>query len=158
MSRTGTSVVAGVIEAQRALLAAALLARADADVGAVGLFGAADRADSRAEHGHVVASVASFAVEAVARDHRLGGVTLEGHLVQRESLVGGVDLALEIFGIAGGRGAKSLTVDASDTAEGFFLKRGYVGKQRNTVTVNGEWLANTTMQKTLGANAAPGAP
>jgi putative acetyltransferase len=60
--------------------------------------------------------------------------------------------------LAGGRGAKSLTVDASDTAEGFFLKRGYVGKQRNTVTVNGEWLANTTMQKTLGANATPGAP
>ena len=60
--------------------------------------------------------------------------------------------------LAGGRGAKSLTVDASDTAEGFFLKRGYIGKQRNTVTVNGEWLANTTMQKTLGANAAPGAP
>src|SRR6195952_6135181 len=59
---------------------------------------------------------------------------------------------------AGGRGAKSLTVDASDNAEGFFLKRGYVGKQRNTVTVGGEWLANTTMQKTLGEGAAPGGP
>jgi putative acetyltransferase len=58
--------------------------------------------------------------------------------------------------LAGGRGAKSLTVDASDNAEGFFAKRGYVGKQRNTVTVNGEWLANTTMQKTLGEAAAPG--
>ena len=58
--------------------------------------------------------------------------------------------------LAGGRGAKSLSVDASDNAEPFFLKRGYVGKQRNTVTVNGEWLANTTMQKTLGAGAAPG--
>ena len=31
----------------------------------------------------------------------------------------------------------------------FSQKRGYVGMQRNTVTVNGEWLANTTMQKTL---------
>ena len=58
--------------------------------------------------------------------------------------------------IAGGRGAKSLTVDASDTAEGFFAKRGYVGKQRNTVTVNGEWLANTTMQRTLGEASPPG--
>ena len=58
--------------------------------------------------------------------------------------------------LAGGRGAKSLTVDASDNAEPFFLKRGYVAKQRNTVTVNGEWLANTTMQKTLGAGTAPG--
>jgi putative acetyltransferase len=60
--------------------------------------------------------------------------------------------------LAGGRGATSLTVDASDNAAEFFLKRGYVGKQRNTVTVNGEWLANTTMQKTLAANAAPGGP
>lgn len=60
--------------------------------------------------------------------------------------------------LAGARGATSLTVDASDTAEGFFQKRGYVGKQRNTVTVNGEWLANTTMQKTLAGSAAPGAP
>ena len=60
--------------------------------------------------------------------------------------------------LAGGRGAKSLTVDASDNAQAFFLKRGYVGKQRNTVTVNGEWLANTTMQKTLAASAAPGGP
>jgi putative acetyltransferase len=60
--------------------------------------------------------------------------------------------------LAGGRGAKSLTVDASDNAEGFFAKRGYVAKQRNTVTVNGEWLANTTMQKTLGDGAKPGVP
>jgi putative acetyltransferase len=60
--------------------------------------------------------------------------------------------------IAGSRGAKSLTVDASDNAQGFFLKRGYIGKQRNTVTVNGEWLANTTMQKVLAEDAAPGAP
>jgi putative acetyltransferase len=60
--------------------------------------------------------------------------------------------------IAGSRGAKSLTVDASDNAQGFFLKRGYIGKQRNTVTVNGEWLANTTMQKALADDAAPGAP
>jgi len=60
--------------------------------------------------------------------------------------------------LAGGRGAKSLTVDASDNAQEFFLKRGYVAKQRNTVTVNGEWLANTTMQKALGDNTAPEVP
>ena len=58
--------------------------------------------------------------------------------------------------LAGGRGAKSLTVDASDNAQEFFAKRGYVARQRNTVTVNGEWLANTTMQKTLAAGATPG--
>ncbi|MCA6114895.1 GNAT family N-acetyltransferase [Bradyrhizobium sp. WSM 1738] len=57
--------------------------------------------------------------------------------------------------LAGARGAKTLTVDASDTAEPLFRKRGYTAKQRNTVSINGEWLANTTMQKAL---PAPGAP
>src|SRR6202142_2830149 len=60
--------------------------------------------------------------------------------------------------LAGSRGAKSLTVDASDNATEFFLKRGYVGLQRNTVTLNGEWLANTTMQKTLAGAPLPGTP
>jgi len=57
--------------------------------------------------------------------------------------------------LAGSRGAKSLTVDASDNAQGFFAKRGYVAKQRNSVIINGEWLANTTMQKTLGDGLSP---
>jgi putative acetyltransferase len=60
--------------------------------------------------------------------------------------------------LAGGRGAKKLTVDASDNAQEFFAKRGYVSMQRNTVIVNGEWLANTTMQKSLGAEKPPGVP
>jgi putative acetyltransferase len=55
--------------------------------------------------------------------------------------------ALEKLG--GARGATKLSVDASDTAVDFFRKRGYVAQQRNSVTINGEWLANTTMQKTL---------
>ena len=59
--------------------------------------------------------------------------------------------------LAGARGAKVLTVDASDNAQEFFLKRGYVATRRNTVTLNGEWLANTTMQKTLTTESAPGA-
>jgi putative acetyltransferase len=70
----------------------------------------------------------------------------------------GAMLAEALEKLAGGRGAKALTVDASDNAEGFFAKRGYVAKQRNTVTVNGEWLANTTMQKTLAENTPPGGP
>ena len=59
--------------------------------------------------------------------------------------------------LAGGRGADKLTVDASDNAQGFFAKRGYVAMQRNSITVNDEWLANTTMQKTLGSGPASGA-
>lgn len=53
--------------------------------------------------------------------------------------------------LAGGRGAAALTVDASDTAQNFFAKRGYTAQQRNSITINDEWLANTTMKKTLGA-------
>lgn len=53
--------------------------------------------------------------------------------------------------LAGSRGAAALTIDASDTAQNFFAKRGYVAMQRNSVTINDEWLANTTMKKTLGA-------
>ena len=58
--------------------------------------------------------------------------------------------------LAGARGAKALSVDASDTAFDFFRKRGYVAKQRNSVPRQGEWLANTTMQKELKPSA--GAP
>ena len=58
--------------------------------------------------------------------------------------------------LAGARGAKALTVDASDNAVEFFKKRGYVATQRNSVPRQGEWLANTTMQKQLAP--ASGAP
>jgi len=57
--------------------------------------------------------------------------------------------------LAGARGAKSLTVDASDNAADFFKKRGYVARQRNSVPRHGEWLANTTMQKQLAPAGAP---
>ena len=60
--------------------------------------------------------------------------------------------------LAGARGATSLTVDASDNAQGFFARRGYVANQRNSVTIGDEWLANTTMKKSLGESAAPGGP
>lgn len=51
--------------------------------------------------------------------------------------------------LAGARGAPKLVVDASDNARGFFEKRGYVAQQRNTVSIGEEWLANTTLHKTL---------
>jgi putative acetyltransferase len=53
--------------------------------------------------------------------------------------------------LAGARGADKLTVDASDSARGFFEKRGYVAQQRNTVMTGDEWLANTTLHKQLAA-------
>ncbi len=56
--------------------------------------------------------------------------------------------------LAKARGATAITVDASDTAEEFFERRGYVGQQRNTVPREDEWLSNTTMKKNL-ETAAP---
>ena len=51
--------------------------------------------------------------------------------------------------LAAARGAKRIAVDASDTAKPLFDKRGYVAEQRNSAPLGGEWIANTTMQKTL---------
>ena len=56
--------------------------------------------------------------------------------------------------LAGGRAAEKLVVDASDSARGFFEKRGYVAQQRNTVSVGDEWLANTTLHKQLDKSVA----
>jgi putative acetyltransferase len=56
--------------------------------------------------------------------------------------------------LARSRGTEKLSVDTSDSAYGFFQKRGYVAQQRNTVAAGGEWLANTTMQKQLAQREA----
>ncbi len=53
--------------------------------------------------------------------------------------------------LAAARGTKQLTVDASDSARGFFEKRGFKAQSRNTISLADEWLANTTMTKTLAA-------
>lgn len=58
--------------------------------------------------------------------------------------------ALEKLALA--RGASELTSEVSDTARGFFEARGYAAHSRNSVMLNGEWFANTTMKKTLAGN------
>jgi len=60
--------------------------------------------------------------------------------------------------LARGRGATSLMVDASDNSAEFFARRGYEARQRNTIAMAGEWLANTTMGKRLEDEAKPGVP
>ena len=57
--------------------------------------------------------------------------------------------------LAAARGAKEISVDASDAARGFFEKRGFAPQSRNTVSVGGEWLANTTMTKPLVGRGGP---
>ncbi|MDR6954228.1 putative acetyltransferase [Ancylobacter sp. 3268] len=62
--------------------------------------------------------------------------------------------AIERLALA--RGATSLTCDASDTALGFFQKRGYVARQRNSVLRGAVWLGDTTVEKKLTGGAAGG--
>ena len=66
----------------------------------------------------------------------------------------GTMLADALEKLAGSRGAALLIVDASDSARGFFEKRGYVAQQRNTVMTGGEWLANTTLHKSFAKREA----
>jgi putative acetyltransferase len=95
--------------------------------------------------------------------------TMEGSLVGFASLAGrdtidmlyvhpaaaghgvGAMLVDAVEKLAGSRGAERLKVDASDTARGFFEKRGYVAQQRNSISIGDEWLANTTLHKRLAA-------
>jgi putative acetyltransferase len=53
--------------------------------------------------------------------------------------------------LAAARGSKELEVEARDSARGFFEKRGFVATTHNTISLAGEWLANTTMVKPLAA-------
>jgi putative acetyltransferase len=53
--------------------------------------------------------------------------------------------------LAASRGASKLTAEASDNAQEFFKKRGFVAQRRNTVMRGDEYLANTTMEKKLTA-------
>ena len=57
--------------------------------------------------------------------------------------------------LAQARGAKRLTTEASDVAKPLFERQGFAAQKRNLVRIGDEWLANTTMTKTLGAESAP---
>jgi len=57
--------------------------------------------------------------------------------------------------LASARGAKRLSVEASEGAKSLFERLGFTAQQRNLVRVGDEWLANTTMMKSLGADEPP---
>jgi putative acetyltransferase len=57
--------------------------------------------------------------------------------------------------LAQARGAKRLTTEASEVAKPLFERLGFTAQKRNLVRVGDQWLANTTMTKTLGPDPAP---
>ncbi|HEX3496115.1 MAG TPA: GNAT family N-acetyltransferase [Methylocella sp.] len=56
--------------------------------------------------------------------------------------------------LAAARGVATLAADASDTAKPLFEARGYQAKHRNAIEIEGEYLGNTRMTKTLAPKAA----
>jgi putative acetyltransferase len=56
--------------------------------------------------------------------------------------------------LAQARGAERLTTEASDVAKPLFERQGFTAQKRNLVHKGDQWLANTTMTKTLGADPA----
>ncbi len=52
--------------------------------------------------------------------------------------------------LAAARGAKRVTAEASEGAKPLFENLGFAAQKRNLVRVGDEWLANTTMTKSLG--------
>jgi putative acetyltransferase len=67
----------------------------------------------------------------------------------------GLALVDALTRLARSRGVKRLTVEASDVARPLFERQGFIAQKRNLVRKGEEWLANTTMTKTLGAEPAP---
>lgn len=105
-------------------------------------------AKTLADHTTIVATMSGSPVgfASLESDRKVGFLYVHPAVVERGV---GTLLADALEKIAAGRGAKHLSVDASDSAFDFFNKRGYAAQQRNSVRCGDEWLSNTTMKKTL---------
>jgi putative acetyltransferase len=120
----------------------------------------ADAADDEQEFGRRLAAdltlVATFAGAAVGFASLANNMRIDMLYVHPGAVGQGAGNLLcdALEKLAAARGTKELTVEASDTARGFFERRGFVARTRNTVMLAGEWLANTTMVKPLAAAAA----
>jgi putative acetyltransferase len=115
----------------------------------------AESADDLAEFGasltHALTLVATFTGSAVGFASLADNARIDMLYVHPAAAGQGAGTMLcdALEKLATARGTKELTVEASDTARGFFEKRGFVARTRNTISLAGEWLANTTMTKTL---------
>lgn len=116
----------------------------------------ASRADDEAAFGKRLG--AQLTLVATLQGSPVGFASLRGndHLdmlfVHPHAIQRGVGSALceALEKLAAARGVKQLSVDASDSAQSFFAARGYAAQRRNSISIGEEWLANTTMTKTLG--------
>ena len=61
----------------------------------------------------------------------------------------GASLLDALIKLARARGVTKLTSEVSDTARPTFERQGFSAERRNLVRIGGQWLANTTMVKTL---------
>jgi putative acetyltransferase len=57
--------------------------------------------------------------------------------------------------LAQARGATRLTTEASDVAKPLFERQGFTAQKRNLVHKGDQWLASTTMTKTLADDSTP---
>jgi putative acetyltransferase len=67
----------------------------------------------------------------------------------------GAELIEALTKLAHARGAKRLTVEASDAARPLFQRHGFIAQKRNLVRIGDQWLANTTMTKALDVPPLP---
>ena len=86
-----------------------------------------------------------------------GGDEIDMLFVDPEFARQGVGRALvdALTRLAGARGAKRLTAEASDVARPLFERQGFTAQKRNLVRKGDQWLANTTMTKPLDAAPPP---
>jgi putative acetyltransferase len=86
-----------------------------------------------------------------------GGEEIDMLFVDPEFARQGVGRALvdALTRLAGARGAKRLTAEASDVAKPLFERQGFTAQKRNLVRKGDQWLANTTMTKPLVAAPPP---
>jgi len=86
-----------------------------------------------------------------------GGDEIDMLFVDPEFAHRGVGRALvdALTRLAGARGAKRLTTEASDVARPLFERQGFTAQKRNLVRKGDQWLANTTMTKPLDAAPPP---
>jgi putative acetyltransferase len=121
----------------------------------------ASRADDEQAFGARLANALTLLAvidEAIAGFASLkGGEEIDMLFVDPQFARQGVGRALvdALTRLAGARGAKRLTAEASDVAKPLFERQGFTAQKRNLVRKGDQWLANTTMTKPIDAAPPP---